>query len=306
MAVRAGHEAPGQRLDMAWIPGGTFRMGSADFYPEERPVHRVTVDGFWMDRHPVTVTEFRRFVSETGYVTVAERPLAAADYPEADPALLIPGSLVFHRTPGPVDLRDYHNWWAYVPGACWHRPEGPGSSCRGRKQHPVTHVAYEDAAAYAAWAGQALPTEAEWEYACRAGADGPYDFGQPDKLSQYAWFADNSDEKTHPVGQKKPNLWGLHDMYGNVSEWCEDVYSPTYYQQSAAVDPHGPPSPGKDVKRVMRGGSWKSSAAMCRATFRQDQRTGDTDACFFTDFCGFRCVRRVSAEDLQQLKANSK
>ena len=154
--------------------------------------------------------------------------------------------------------------------------------------------------------GYRLPTEAEWEYACRAGTDGPYDFGQADKLRQYAWFADNSEEKTHPVGQKKPNLWGLFDMYGNVSEWCEDVYSPTYYAESAPIDPHGPPSPGKDVKRVMRGGSWKASAAMCRATFRQGQRTGDTDACFYTDYCGFRCVRRVSAEELQPLKSNSK
>jgi len=151
--------------------------------------------------------------------------------------------------------------------------------------------------------GYRLPTEAEWEYAGRAGTDGPYDFGAADKLPQYAWFADNADRRTHPVGQKKPNLWGLYDMYGNVSEWCEDVYSPTYYQAGAEVDPRGPPNPGKDVKRVMRGGSWKASAAMCRATFRQGQRTGDTDACFFTDFCGFRCVRRVTAEELAALGA---
>ena len=116
---------------MSWIPGGTFRMGSADFYPEERPVHRVAVDGFWIDEHPVTVAEFRRFVKATGYVTVAERPLDPADYPDADPDLLVPGSLVFRRTPGPVDLRDYRNWWAYVPGAYWRHPEGPGSDGRG-------------------------------------------------------------------------------------------------------------------------------------------------------------------------------
>jgi formylglycine-generating enzyme required for sulfatase activity len=124
-------------------------------------------------------------------------------------------------------------------------------------------------------------------------------------LRQYAWFAENAGEKTHPVGQKKPNLWGLYDMYGNVSEWCEDVYSPTYYQASAAIDPHGPPSPGRDVERVMRGGSWKASADMCRATFRRGQRTGDTDACFYTDFCGFRCVRRASPEELSSLRANA-
>ena len=135
--------------DMVWIPGGTFRMGSADFYPEERPVHDVTVDGFWMDDHPVTVAEFRRFVKATGHVTLAEQPPDPADYPGADPALLVPGSLVFQRTPGPVDLDDYTNWWAWVPGAQWRHPEGQGSTLDGRERHPVTHVAYEDAVAYA-------------------------------------------------------------------------------------------------------------------------------------------------------------
>ena len=151
--------------------------------------------------------------------------------------------------------------------------------------------------------GYRLPTEAEWEYACRAGTEGPYDFGRADKLRQYAWMAENSDQKTHPVGQKKPNGFGICDLYGNVSEWCEDVYSPTYYKESPAVDPHGPPNPGKDVKRVIRGGSWKSSPDQCRATARQGERTGDTDACFSTDFCGFRCVRRVTPEELQQLRS---
>jgi len=135
---------------MTWIPGGTFAMGSGAFYPEERPVHPVTVDGFWMDERLVTVAEYRRFVTATGYETVAQRPLDPADYPDADPALLGPGSLVFQPTTGPVDLRDYRNWWAYVPGADWRHPFGPGSDCRGRERHPVTHVAYEDAAAYAA------------------------------------------------------------------------------------------------------------------------------------------------------------
>src|ERR1043166_10303415 len=152
------------------------------------------------------------------------------------------------------------------------------------------------------WAnGYRLPTEAEWEYACRAGSDQQYDFGQADKLRQYGWFGENAEQQTHPRGKKKPNAFAIYDLYGNVSEWCEDVYSPTYYKESPAADPPGPASPGKDVKRVIRGGSWKSSADMCRASFRQGERTGDTDACFLTDYCGFRCVRRATAEELQQL-----
>jgi formylglycine-generating enzyme required for sulfatase activity len=147
-----------------------------------------------------------------------------------------------------------------------------------------------------------LPTEAEWEYACKAGTDGAYDFGAAANLRQFSWCAENSEEKTHPVGQKKPNRWGIYDLYGNVSEWCEDVYSPSYYKNSPTKDPVGPPSPGKDVQRVMRGGSWKSTPDMCRATFRQGQKTGDTDACFYTDYCGFRCVRRITPEELTKLK----
>jgi formylglycine-generating enzyme len=147
---------------MVEIPGGTFRMGSDRFYPEERPVREVEVAGFWIDRHPVTVAEFRRFVKETGHVTWAERAPTAADYPDAQPADLVPGSLVFRKTAGPIDLRDVRNRWSRTAGADWRRPEGPGSNAGGREHHPVTHVAYSDAVAYAEGAGKALPTEAEW------------------------------------------------------------------------------------------------------------------------------------------------
>ena len=146
-------------------------MGSEDFYPEERPVREVTVAGFRIDVHAVTAAEFRRFVRETGYVTLAERPLDAADYPDADPELLVPGSLVFRKTAGPVPLDDVRSWWEYVPGASWKRPAGPGSTINGRDRHPVVQVAYEDAEAYAAWAGKQLPTEAEWEFAARGGLE---------------------------------------------------------------------------------------------------------------------------------------
>ncbi len=166
------------RKGMSWVPGGTFLMGSDDFYPEESPVCRVAVDGFWMDEHPVTNAQFRRFVKATGHVTVAERPLDPADYPDADPSLLVPGSLVFRKSRGPVDLSDFHNWWAYVPGASWRYPEGPGSNLGGRERHPVVHIAHEDAEAYARWAGKELPTEAEWEFAARGGLeDATYAWG---------------------------------------------------------------------------------------------------------------------------------
>src|SRR6187200_107618 len=220
---------------MNWIPGGTFAMGSEDFYPEERPVHRVTVDGFWMDEKPVTAAELRRFVRETRYVTVAERPLDPAEYPDADPDLLVPGSLVFHGTEGPVDLDDYRNWWAYVPGAFWKRPGGKGTTINGRDTHPVVHVAYEDAEAYAAWAGKELPSEAEWELAARGGLDGRSfvwgDEPEPsdERLANYwhgdfPWRSQPGYGSRTPVGSFPSNGFGLFDMAGNVWEWTADWY----------------------------------------------------------------------------------
>jgi sulfatase modifying factor 1 len=305
---------PDQRRTMEWIPGGTFRMGSSDFYPEERPVHRVTVDGFWMDRDPVTVTEFRRFVTATGYVTVAERPLAAADYPDADPELLVPGSLVFQRTPGPVDLRDYRNWWAYVPAASWQRPLGQGSDCRGRGQHPVTHVAYEDAEAYASWAGKDLPSEAEWEYAARGGLDGAVyawgdDFAPGGRMMANTWqgsfpwqnLLTDGFEGTSPVGSFPANGYGLHDMTGNVWEWTSDYFAPRH-PADACCAPRNPRvtareqsmvagEPGANLPRkVIKGGSHLCAPSYC-LRYRPAARQGETvDSA--TSHLGFRCLRR--------------
>ncbi len=257
-------------VQMVYLPGGSFTMGSADGNPDEAPPHKVTVTGFLIDTYPVTHDQFVK----------AQLP---------DPSHWQENA----RTPvEQVRWRDAKTY------------------CNVRSEMEKLTPCYSEKTVewdcdYSA-NGYRLPTEAEWEYAARAGSDRPYDFGTADKLRQYAWYADNSDRKTHPVGQKKPNAWGLYDMYGNVSQWCEDVYSPTYYKESTSTDPTGPPSPGRDVKRVMRGGNWKATADACRATYRRGERTGNTDACFATDYCGFRCVRRVSAEELARMQKAQK
>ncbi|WP_083749905.1 formylglycine-generating enzyme family protein [Frankia sp. CcI49] len=234
---------------MVRIPGGTFLMGSDRFYAEERPVHPVAVDGFWMDEHPVTVARFRAFVKATGYVTVAEREIDPADYPGADPAGLVPGALVFRMTSGPVDLDDWRRWWSYEPGACWHRPLGTGSTVHGRERHPVTQVAFADAAAYAAWVGKDLPTEAEWEFAARGGLDGAVfvwgdEFTPKGRRMANIWHgafpwqyvpasAKQPMPGTTPVGSFPPNGYGLCDMAGNTWEWTADHY----------LDRHPDPTP---------------------------------------------------------------
>jgi formylglycine-generating enzyme len=310
-----GTEAPPQP-GMAWVPGGTFAMGSADFYPEERPVHRVAVDGFWIDRHPVTISEFRRFVSETGHVTVAERPLDAEDYPDADPELLVPGSLLFRPSDGPVDLRDWSNWWEYKPGADWSHPEGPDSGIAGRQRHPVVHVTPEDAEAYAEWAGKSLPTEAEWERAARGGLEGAVfawgdEFAPDGRMMANTWQGEfpwqnlrtDGYERTSPVGSFDPNGYGLYDMTGNVWEWTADFFaghpgdapSPCCVPQNPRVADAAlslvPGEPGAHIpRRVIKGGSHLCAPNYClryRPSARQAEAI-DTS----TAHIGFRCVVR--------------
>ena len=269
----AGGPAPAELatvsgVRMVHVPASEFNMGSRQGSSDEAPVHRVKIGAFLIDVFEVTQEMF------------AKAQLPNPSHWQESPQK--PVERVRWR-----DAKRYCNERSLLEGL---------KPCYNEK------TADWDCD-YSA-SGYRLPTEAEWEYACRAGTDEPYDFGRPDRLRQYAWMAENSDQKTHPVGQKKPNGFGLYDLYGNVSEWCEDVYSASYYAESPSADPHGPPAPGKDVKRVIRGGSWQSSPSQCRATARQGERTGNTDACFSTDYCGFRCVRRVSPEELQKLKGS--
>jgi sulfatase modifying factor 1 len=289
--------------DMVRVEGGEFLMGSEAFYPEEGPVRRAEVGGFWIDEHPVTASEFRRFVKETGYVTLAERPLDPADYPDADPDLLVPGSLVFRKTSGPVPLNDVRSWWEYVPGAFWKKPGGPGTTINGRDRHPVVQVAYEDAEAYASWSGKELPTEAEWEYAARGGLDGAafawgdehFPNGKPMANTwqgEFPWQNLNADgfEGTSPVGSFSPNGYGLYDMTGNVWEWTSDWFRADRSEvESPCCAP--PARPGERFPRkVIKGGSHLCAPNYC-LRYRPAARQGET-VDTSTGHIGFRCIVR--------------
>ena len=300
---------------MVWVEAQRFPMGSDAFYPEERPAHQAQVAGFWIDQNPVTNADFAEFVADTGYLTVAERVPSAHDYPGADPETLVPASLVFHPTRGPVDLRDHSAWWRYVPGACWHRPTGPGSSLHGLARHPVVHVTHADATAYAAWAGKTLPTEQEWECAARGGrpdsafAWGPEPFPQGQAQAntwqgRFPWENTTLDgyERTSPVGAFPPNDYGLLDMIGNVWEWTDSPYRPHTgtagggaAESRSCCSPSSPaPGPARPAgRRVVKGGSHLCAPNYClryRPAARQPQ-TVDTS----TGHLGFRCVVRETA-----------
>jgi formylglycine-generating enzyme len=299
--------------NMVWVAGGTFWMGCEGCgMPDALPAHRVSVDGFWMDRTPVTNAEFERFVNATGYVTVAERQPDPKDFPGVPQDKLVPGSSVFHATLHPVPLDNALQWWRYTPGASWRHPEGPGSDIQGRSDHPVVHIAFEDALAYAQWAGKRLPTEAEFEFAARGGLDrNLYAWGNEltpgGKAVANTWqgqfpVKDRGEDGyigTSPVTAFPPNAFGLYDMGGNVWQWCADWYRPDYYavlamEGSLANNPQGPrasydPQEPEAAKRVVRGGSYLCTDQYC-ARYLVGSR-GKAEISSGTSNLGFRLLR---------------
>lgn len=304
---------------MVWIPGGRFLMGAADQVgrPDEYPQHTVDLEGFWMDATEVTNAEFQKFVKATGYITTAERKpdweemkkQLPAGTPKPPDDVLVAASLVFTPPAGPVPLHDASQWWTWTKGADWKHPEGPQSNIRGKDNYPVVQVSWEDATAYAKWAGKRLPTEAEWEFAARGGLkDQPYswgsepvDAGKPKANTWEGHFPDRNTAKDGyarlaPTRSFAPNAYGLYDIAGNVWEWCADWYRPDYYKELAGktvANPAGPaagydPDEPTMPKRVVRGGSFLCHASYC-ASYRVSARmktTPDTGL----EHTGFRCV----------------
>lgn len=313
LSLLAAAPPPTDRDPMVPIRGGTFHMGCADCQMDDAlPVHLVEVSAFWIDPTPVTNAAFARFVAATGYRTVAERPLDPKQFPDVSPDLLVPGSSVFSPPSVDVPLVDYLLWWSYVPGASWRRPEGPGSDVTTRHNHPVVHVAWEDADAYCRWAGKRLPTEAEYEFSARGGMDGKrYAWG--DELKPGGkWMANiwqgrfpshNTREDgyagTSPVKAFVPNGYGLYDVAGNVWQWTADWYRADYFKTLAATgrpvkDPTGPAAsddprePGVK-KRVQKGGSFLCSARYCSRYLVGSRGKGAVDS--GSSNVGFRCAR---------------
>jgi formylglycine-generating enzyme required for sulfatase activity len=292
--------------EMVWIPGGTFQMGSTEFV-DTKPVHAVKVAGFWMDEHEVTNAQFDQFVKATGYITVAERPLNPNDYPGVPADKLVPGSAVFTPPGQAVSLSNPLQWWNYQEGANWKQPFGPSSDLKGRASEPVVHVCYEDAAAYAKWAGKRLPTEAEWEFAARDGQDSQTYYWGKEQKPNGKWVAniyqghfpdkntkDDGYAGIAPVKSFPANAYGLFDMEGNVWEWCQDYYRPDYYAVSAQQNPQGPadsydPEEPGAVKRVQRGGSFLCSDQYC-IRYKAGSR-GKGEVSSGSNNLGFRCVK---------------
>ena len=303
------------KTNMVLVPGGTDTIGSARFYPEEKPVREVVVGDVWFDAHPITNAEFARFVADTDHVTVPEKELAAADFPGADPELLVPGSQVFTQTRGPVHLGDWTQWWRWQPGAQWRHPDGPGSSWSTVPDHPVVHVGWEDARAYADWAGKDLPTEIEWEHAARGGLVGA-DYAWGDELTPegavlantwrgaFPWRSDDPDgfHRTSPICSYPPNGFGLYDMIGNVWEWTSTPWTASHEEIVPAAAAGAPvaccggamreePVLRETDRMVMKGGSHLCSPDYCqryRPAARQGHGVRDT-----TSHLGFRCVVRA-------------
>ncbi|WP_343710245.1 formylglycine-generating enzyme family protein [Mycobacterium sp.] len=287
--------------ELVELPGGAFRMGSTSFYPEEAPIHTATVGAFAVERHPVTNAQFAEFVAATGYVTLGEQPIDPALYTGADPADLVPGALVFRPTTGPVDLRDWRQWWHWVAGASWRHPFGPGSDLGGKDEHPVVQVAHPDAAAYARWAGRRLPTEAEWEFAARGGTGTTFSWGDEEKpggqLMANTWqgrFPHRNHgargwRGTSPVGAFPPNGFGLLDMIGNVWEWTATEFSAHHrpnQSPKACCAPSRPADPA--VNQTLKGGSHLCAPEYCRR-YRPAARSPQSQDTATTHI-GFRCV----------------
>lgn len=291
--------------NMVYVPAGSFTMGSEEF-ADSQPLHDVQIDGFWIDEHEVTNSQFSRFVQATGYQTVAERPLNPEDFPTVPLDLLVPGSAVFTPPDSQLSLNDYTNWWTYVAGANWRHPEGPGSTIEGREGHPVVHIAYEDAEAYATWAGKRLPTEAEWEFAARARKGGDKYYWGNTMKPEGNWVAnvyqgdfptkDSGEDGfvgTAPVKSFAANGLGVYDMEGNVWEWCSDFYRPDYYKNSPTNNPQGPsdsydPAEPNMVKRVQRGGSFLCNDQYCERYIAGSRGKGEVSSA--GNNLGFRCV----------------